>query len=53
MPLSDKLKHGIGNSPIPHAIPIQTNPTPTQNPQNSNDHESQHETPAKELHAKL
>ena len=38
---------------IPHAIPNQPNPTSTQNPHDSNDHESQHETPARELHAKL
>ena len=38
---------------IPHAIPTQPNPTTTQDPQNSNDHTSNHETHSRELHAKL
>ena len=38
---------------IPHAIPTQPNPTTTQDPQNSNDHTSNHETHPRELHAKL
>ena len=38
---------------IPHAIPIQPNPTPTRNPQDSNNQTSNHETHPRELHAKL
>ena len=38
---------------IPHAIPTQPNPVSTQNPQNSNDQTSDHETRPRELHAKL
>ena len=46
------MEHRI-RTKIPHAIPTRPDPTPTQNPQNSNDQVSNHETPAKELHANL
>ena len=36
-----------------HAIPHRPTPTQPHNPQNSNDQASHHETPMKELHAKL
>ena len=38
---------------IPHTIPTQPDPASTQNPQNSNDQTSDHETRPRELHAKL
>ena len=38
---------------ISHATPPQPNPTPTQNPQNTNDQTSNHETHPRELHATL
>ena len=53
MPLRNAIRKVRTRPIIPHAIPTQPTPASTQNPQNSNDQTSNHETPARELHAKL